>query len=75
MTDPTNSPSLEELWDMVEEFSRHATDLEKKLRASREAHHLGGTGWIRLYQTLQTQNVALKAEIMRLRSERPERRQ
>jgi hypothetical protein len=71
----TKFASEDELWGLVKVFSERADELEKKLQASREAHHLEGTGWIRLYQTLQTQNATLKAEIARLRSEHPERQQ
>lgn len=71
----TTFASEDELWELVKVFSEQADELEKKLQVSREAHHLEGTGWIRLYQTLQTQNLALKAEIVRLRSEHPEHQQ
>lgn len=71
----TKFSSEDELWELVKFFSERGDELEKKLQAAHEAHYLEGSGWLRLYQTLQAQLVALKAEISRLQSERSERQQ
>lgn len=68
MSKETKLPTEEELWGMVQEFSRQAADLEKKLRDVSEGAHREGTGWIKFYQSQFSEIVSLKAQITRLES-------
>jgi hypothetical protein len=69
MTDiPFASP--DELWEMVQAFSRHADDLKAHLAAERETNkalNAENSGWLAVYQQLLSQIAALEAEISRLR--------
>jgi hypothetical protein len=64
-------PPSEELWEMVNVFSRHADELKDLLSAEREKNNTLDTensGWLAVYQGLQSRIVELEAEISRLRS-------
>ena len=71
MTDKPNLPSHEELWEMVQTFSQHAARLKGLLEAEREkntALNSENSGWLAVYQRLQSEIAGLKAELSRLES-------
>jgi hypothetical protein len=62
----------DELWEMVQSFSQHADRLKNLLeseRAKNQELDIENSGWLAVYQRLQSENVALKAEISRLESQ------
>jgi len=67
-----NKPAtVEELWEMAKTFSQHAKNLEALLAAEQEKNRELNTenaGWIVVYQKLESEIVALRAELARLES-------
>lgn len=71
MNSENKLPSSEELWEMVKTFSQHADILKKTLeteRAKNKDLNAENSGWLVVYQMLQSQVGVLEAEILRLRS-------
>ncbi len=68
---PDKLPPTEDLWEMVKTLSQHVEDLKELLvteRARNESLDAENSGWLVVYQKLESQTVGLKAEISRLES-------
>lgn len=77
MNDNLKPLSIEELWSMVETFSKHADILLKHLESERQRNaelDIENAGWLDVYRRLQSENAALKVEKSRLESRLLERR-
>lgn len=71
MNSETKLPPAEELWEMVKTFSQHADNLIRLLEAERQKSEELDTenaGSLKIYRSLQSEIVALKAEKSRLES-------
>jgi hypothetical protein len=71
LPDETKQLTFEELLEMVQTFGQHAGDLKELLRAEQAKNkelNTENAGWLTVYQRLQSENAALRAELSRHQS-------